>query len=472
MRNAHKWIRKPVPIALTASPPMRPFFSMNLIRFLTVLALLTTAFLPPANAWTPNAQEIDIANRMKSASGQGRPSLKFDPILSQVARERAMDLAKRRYFSHTNPDGHGVNYLVRKAGYVLPDWYPSDGNNLESIAAGRATSGTTWSDWMGSPDHKRHLLAEEDFFVEQTAYGVGYYEEAGTPYRYYWVVLTAPPMPQVATVDIVSPTEGAFVPEGAVNVAGTSDGSEPAALVQISVENANGNSGWSAATGTQTWTATLRNLPPGANTLRVRSLSSGGDVLAESSRTFQYLVVRLLRINVVGQGSVGDFTGATQRRVGGVYKVTATPAAGWLFAGWSGGWSGTQPTVDVTMRAGLEATATFVPNPFIARRGSYTGIVASAGASPVPGRVLRLNVNGFGKVTGVLVIGANRYPILAEFRLDGRAVIRLPRANAETLLLVVDMNGASANLTASLVDRGTTTTFAVAPAVQTVSAGN
>ena len=115
-------------------------------RFLISLAMFLVCAGPSARAWTPNAQELDIANRMKSASGQRRAFLTFDPILSQVARERAADMARRGYFDHTNPDGHGVNYLVRRAGYILPSSYPSDGNNLESIAAGGSTASVTWSD--------------------------------------------------------------------------------------------------------------------------------------------------------------------------------------------------------------------------------------------------------------------------------------------------------------------------------------
>ena len=38
--------------------------------------------------------------------------------------------------------------------------------------------------------------------------------------------------------------------------------------------------------------------------------------------------------------------------------ITATPAVGWLFSGWSGSFDGTQATLKVRMREGLDATAT------------------------------------------------------------------------------------------------------------------
>lgn len=432
-----------------------PHLQVKPARLFIVIAFVILSFLVPARAWIPNAQEIDIANRMAGASGQQREFLEFDPILAQVARERAMDLAGRHYFSHTNPDGHGANYLVRQAGYVLPDWYPGDGNNLESIAAGGATAGATWSDWMGSPDHKKHLLGEEEFFAAQTSYGVGYYDDPNAPYRYYWVVITAPPMPQTARVNITSPAEGALLPEGTVVVAGTSADS---AVVQISVENADGISAWTTVAGTQRWSSSLRYLAPGANTLRVRGVDASGGVLAQTARTFQYLVVRPLTISVVGQGSVGAFSGTTQRRVGSTYTIAATPEAGWLFSGWSGSWGGTEARVNVAMREGLAATATFVQNPFVARRGMYSGSIASPSGS------LRIAVNAFGKVTGRLLYEGKGYTIAGQFRLNGRATIRLARPNAAPLVLVLDMNGAGAELGATILNGSAVISLPLLPA--------
>ena len=309
---------------------------------------------------------------------------------------------------------------------------------------------------MGSPDHKTHLLGEEDFFVEQTSYGVGYYEDPGAPYRFYWVVLTAPPMPRVAWVNFASPAEGAVVTEGAVVVSGNSDG---AASVQISVQNANGISAWATVAGTQSWSTTLRNLTPGANSLRVRSLDASGGVLAQTTRTIQYLVVRPLTIQVVGQGSVGAFSGTTQRRVGTTYTITATPAAGWLFSGWSGSWDGTRATVNVAMREGLNATATFVQNPFIARRGTYVGLIES----PSGRRLLRIQLNAFGKVTGRLLYAGRQYAISGEFRLNGRATIRLARPNAAALVLVLDLNGDRPEIGATVLDGAATSSLILAP---------
>jgi uncharacterized protein YkwD len=165
--------------------------------------LSTTLFLPivvgeePPSGCAPNLQEAQIAQFMIEHPEQQRPSLTCHPILAQVARERAQDMADRHYFSHVNPDGYGPNYLVEQAGYDLPSYYDStpDANNIESIAGGYATAEAAWQGWMNSPGHRTHLLGLDPFWAEQIDYGIGYVYEADSDYGHYWVVITAKPGP-------------------------------------------------------------------------------------------------------------------------------------------------------------------------------------------------------------------------------------------------------------------------------------
>src|SRR2546422_10479588 len=82
-------------------------------------ALLLCAGVPRAAAVELNANEQQLANFLTSDHGQRRDRslMHLDPILTSVARARAEDMAKRRYFAHVNPDGLGPNSLVRAAGY-------------------------------------------------------------------------------------------------------------------------------------------------------------------------------------------------------------------------------------------------------------------------------------------------------------------------------------------------------------------
>jgi hypothetical protein len=178
------------PPAVAAGLPAAPLTAGDEAVFLP--ALFDSEFSPTCAL---SAEEAAIAALMRDHPLQQRPSLSCHRTLAQVARARAEDMRDRAYFSHTNPDGYGPNYLVTAAGYVLPAYYNSapDANNIESIAAGYPTPAAAWEAWMNSPPHRAHLLGEIDFFARQIEYGIGY--ARGGPYGDYWVVIAAEPGP-------------------------------------------------------------------------------------------------------------------------------------------------------------------------------------------------------------------------------------------------------------------------------------
>lgn len=141
-----------------------------------------------------NRGEQMIAAMLEQSPTQNRPQLACHPILHQVARERAIDMANRGYFYHVNPDGIGPNFSVQEAGYHLPDWWGNEpsANYIESIAAGYPNALAAWVAWMRSPSHRTHLLASDPFYSEQINYGVGVIDAPGSEYGHYYVVLTAP----------------------------------------------------------------------------------------------------------------------------------------------------------------------------------------------------------------------------------------------------------------------------------------
>jgi uncharacterized protein YkwD len=140
-----------------------------------------------------NQEEAAVEALLLHDDGQQRTEMNCNATLAKVARDRARDMAERDYFGHTNPDGHGPNFLVRSAGYELPSYYGQSvsANNVESIAAGHATADAVWSALMASAHHREHLLGENDFYREQVDYGIGFAQKEGATYRYYWVIITA-----------------------------------------------------------------------------------------------------------------------------------------------------------------------------------------------------------------------------------------------------------------------------------------
>ena len=143
---------------------------------------------PPA----PTPEET-FADLMRNHPDQQRAKLVQNARLTQVAEVKAADMAARAYFSHTNPDGIGPNTLVEQAGYALPDWYCQDlaCNNVESIAGGNGTPEDAFNSLLASAGHRSHLLGEIPFYAEQTDYGIGFVQVPGSPYTYYWVIITA-----------------------------------------------------------------------------------------------------------------------------------------------------------------------------------------------------------------------------------------------------------------------------------------
>lgn len=159
-------------------------------------ALLISGGAQRATALELNAEERQLAARLTGDRGQRRDRSRMhaDPILTAVARARAEDMAKRRYFAHVNPDGMGPNFLVRSAGYSLPSsWSGRSANFIESIGAGYATAEQAWDGWMNSSSHRTHLLASSSFYRDQTNFGIGSYADPSSPFRRYWVIITAPP---------------------------------------------------------------------------------------------------------------------------------------------------------------------------------------------------------------------------------------------------------------------------------------
>lgn len=145
-------------------------------------------------ACQPNPQEARIAELMMAHPNQKRVDMRCNPILAQVARARAQDMADRGYFSHVNPDGFGPNHFVRQAGYILPAWWGTApaANYIESIAMGHDTGDETFNQWLSSAGHRRHILAEVPFYAGQVEYGIGYVAPGRS---HIWVAITAQPGP-------------------------------------------------------------------------------------------------------------------------------------------------------------------------------------------------------------------------------------------------------------------------------------
>lgn len=130
---------------------------------------------------------------------KARPKLKWNETLAKVAEQKALDMAKRNYFEHVDPDGYGMNYYMNKGGYTLdPDLLTDKkANYFESIEAGSATGELAIKDLIidaGVPSlgHRYHLLGVGEWNESLVDIGIGFVRSTGkTDYITYVSVLIA-----------------------------------------------------------------------------------------------------------------------------------------------------------------------------------------------------------------------------------------------------------------------------------------
>jgi len=134
------------------------------------------------------------------SSVEARPKLNWNESLAKAAQMKAEDMASRNYFSHTTPEGYGMNYYINYYGYELPSYMLAsvDLNYFESIAAGSST-GKDAIDMLindGGADnesagHRRHLLGIHELYAKCYDIGIGMAYNPNSTYKYYWSFLVA-----------------------------------------------------------------------------------------------------------------------------------------------------------------------------------------------------------------------------------------------------------------------------------------
>jgi uncharacterized protein YkwD len=138
--------------------------------------------------------------QFKFLSGmKAMPKLQWNDTLAKVAEAKAMDMAKRNYFAHVDPDGYGINYFMDKAGYKLnKDWLKTKGENyFESLSAGGGSGIGTIDNLIidattPSLGHRKHLLGMDSWNASLVDIGIGYVNTNGSSiYPSYACVIIA-----------------------------------------------------------------------------------------------------------------------------------------------------------------------------------------------------------------------------------------------------------------------------------------
>ncbi len=139
-----------------------------------------------------------------------------------------------------------------------------------------------------------------------------------------------------------------------------------------------------------------------------------------------------------GQGIITPNLTQKGVTVGQSNTLTAMPAAGWLFLGWSGAVVSSQQTISFRTPTNVFAflTANFITNPFIGLAGVYNGLFyptnAVVGGNNSGSVTLTLKSNGV--FSGKLLFGTTNYPFSSQFNMAG--VARLSATNGGKVLAV------------------------------------
>lgn len=116
------------------------------------------------------------------------------------------------------------------------------------------------------------------------------------------------------------------------------------------------------ASGTTAWSYSIPLVSGdgGRFTIFAKSLDASGEQSNVATQSFRVMQAKDLVVSVSGPGRVSTgFLGTTQREVGRLYTITATPSSRKKFVGWTGAISSTARSVSFIMEEGFNLQANF-----------------------------------------------------------------------------------------------------------------
>lgn len=131
-----------------------------------------------ASAPQIGAQMRDMVNAERKA--RGLPKLSADQRLDRAAQAHACDMARKGYFSHTEPNGSTATIRVKQAGY-------KSCVTAENISYGWRELPQAMTDLINSPGHRANILR-----ANVRAIGVGYVPRQGKAGPWYVQVFAKP----------------------------------------------------------------------------------------------------------------------------------------------------------------------------------------------------------------------------------------------------------------------------------------
>lgn len=172
-----------------------PYLPAILILILSLSIFLTTSRSTEQvlNAATDISASRLLEETNDERTSSGSPELKFNELLGNAAQNKAEDMAKRDYWSHTTPDGKQPWQFITKQGYNYSV-------ASENLAFGFDSASEAIDAWMKSESHKKAML---DNSVREVGFGISTsldYQEKGA--QTIIVAMYASPQSAAGAADI------------------------------------------------------------------------------------------------------------------------------------------------------------------------------------------------------------------------------------------------------------------------------
>jgi len=240
-------------------------------------------------------------------------------------------------------------------------------------------------------------------------------------------------LPEVA---ITAPADGARLATAAFTLQGMARDNLAVARVEVSLNDGP----WQPAQGTDHWMF-QGAARPGPNYVRVRAVDAAGNESAPLLRSLNYSVPAQLSVRVNGAGTVEPDWNGRLLEVGAAYELRATPAAGHVFTGWSGGVSGASAQLQFTMQPGLVVEANFAPRVASLARGVFNGLVYPTNSlAPAKCGFFQLEAGADGSFSGFLRQGVASHGLSGRFDANGQAAVLVNRAGQAPLSVVLQLD--------------------------------
>ena len=144
------------------------------LRYLVLAALAAATLLPASTAAAADGAVV-ATDKMAAAEARllreineiramnGRTPLRLDKRTSHVARSRSLDMAAKRYFAHTEPDGDEAEDILDRRDIEAREVTENIGHTVGLTLKAGSSRMADW--WYHSPPHRVQMLAKDVNYV-------------------------------------------------------------------------------------------------------------------------------------------------------------------------------------------------------------------------------------------------------------------------------------------------------------------